>query len=157
MNFEQIFRALNQERVEFVLIGGFAAALHGSSIVTHDIDVCIRFSRENLLALQNALAAAHPKHRITPQRIPLEITERNWMTLKNLHLETDWGTVDCLGDVLGLGGFDQVSQFVQVMKTKGGDIRVLSIDGLIKAKEATARPHDIQTVAQLKAIQSKRS
>jgi hypothetical protein len=36
----QILKRLTEHEVEYVLVGGMAAVLHGSSVVTQDVDVC---------------------------------------------------------------------------------------------------------------------
>jgi hypothetical protein len=41
--------------VDFVIVGGFAATLHGSSLVTRDLDVCAILSSENVEKLRAAL------------------------------------------------------------------------------------------------------
>ena len=76
-DFETVVRRLGEHGVEFVLIGGIAAVAHGASVVTFDVDVCCSFRPENLFRLQRALADLHPVHRMTPQKLPLDITEEN--------------------------------------------------------------------------------
>ncbi|HJX09463.1 MAG TPA: nucleotidyltransferase, partial [Candidatus Binatia bacterium] len=39
-NIEKLLKALYDQGVEFVIIGGAAAVLHGSAYVTGDLDVC---------------------------------------------------------------------------------------------------------------------
>jgi Nucleotidyl transferase of unknown function (DUF2204) len=149
-------KKLSDGGIDFVLVGGFAAVAHGVSLVTRDVDICFKFSPETLLRLQEVLADVHPKHRLTPQRLPLQLTERQCADLKNLYLETDLCVLDCLGEVAGLGDYDAVlKQSVQI-STKDGTFRILDIDALIRAKEAMNRPHDRLTVAQLKAIKERR-
>jgi predicted nucleotidyltransferase len=46
-----LLRRLVEHGVEFVLVGGMAAAAHGASIVTEDVDICIRFDLETLTRL----------------------------------------------------------------------------------------------------------
>jgi hypothetical protein len=41
--------------IDFVIVGGFAATLHGSSLVTRDLDVCAILSSENVANLRDAL------------------------------------------------------------------------------------------------------
>ena len=55
-NLSELTRRLIAARVEFVLVGGFAAVAHGVTIVTRDVDVCCRFSEANLMRIQNAFA-----------------------------------------------------------------------------------------------------
>jgi len=139
--------------VDFVLVGGLAAVTHGSSMTTQDIDICCDFSSENLLRLQSALEGLNPIHRMTTNRLPLELTRANSGSLKNMYLDTDWGQLDCLGEVLGLGNFEQVKLQSETLELDGNVCRILRIDALISAKKAMGRPKDIETIKQLEAIQ----
>ncbi len=63
---EAIARLLNEHQVQFVLVGGVAMVLHGSSHVTEDVDVAISRDRENLARLVEREMVARgeefPKH-----------------------------------------------------------------------------------------------
>lgn len=139
-------------RVECVLVGGYAAMVHGVSLVTQDVDFCCRFSEENLLRLQTALADLHPVHRMTPQKLPLDLTPGKCGHLKNLYLKTDLGILDCISEVMGVGGYEQVFQNSQPLQLSRGICRVLNIDTLIRAKETMNRRHDRITADLLRAI-----
>jgi predicted nucleotidyltransferase len=139
--------------VDFVLVGGLAAVTYGSSMTTQDIDICCDFTSENLLRIQSALEGLNPVHRMTSNRIPLELTQTNCGPLKNLYLDTDWGQIDCLSEVLGLGNFEQVKQQSESIELDGKTCRILRIDALIIAKRAMGRPKDIETIKQLEVIQ----
>ena len=89
--------------------------------------------------------------------MPLNLTPEQCATLKNLYLKTDLGVLDCLGDVLGVGGFDEVACHAVEVELPSGKCRVLDIEALIRAKEAMDRDHDRITVRQLKEIQKHRS
>jgi len=143
---------LKQYHVDFVLIGGWAAFFHGCSLVTQDIDVCMDFSVENLMRLQEAIGDLNPVHRMTPQKVKLQLTPENCEQLQNLYLDTDWGPLDCLGQVTGLGNYAQIVPLSQEIVTDDYVLRVLRIDSLIKAKEALNRPQDQMAVDQLQAI-----
>lgn len=54
-DFKEFFELLNSEKVEYLLIGGFAVALHGHVRATSDIDVWIRASPENSIRVAKAL------------------------------------------------------------------------------------------------------
>jgi hypothetical protein len=152
----RLMARLVERKVECVIIGGVAAIIQGSTLTTNDVDVCMRFTRENLMALQSALVDLHPVHRITPQRLPFEITAQNWSMLRNLYLDTDWGTLDCLGEVLGLGDYDAVLAASEVSEAPFGAIRVLTLEGIITAKAAVGRTRDLQALQQLRCIQAKK-
>ena len=154
---ELLLQRLSNHSVEFVIVGGYAAIVHGVTLVTLDVDICCRFSTENLLKLQTAVADLHPVHRLTPQRLPFELNRQNCEGLKNLYLSTDLGVVDCLGGILGVGDFDAVFLTSELVDFDFGPCRVLSLDGLIQAKEAMGRPRDVEAVNQLKAIKASHS
>ena len=69
----ELTRRLIEGRVEFVLIGGFAAVASGVTLVTRDVDICCRFSEANLMRIQKAFADLHPTHRSRPD-LPLALT-----------------------------------------------------------------------------------
>ena len=146
---------LHTGKVEFVLVGGLAAVVHGGSLVTQDVDVCCRFTPENLQRLSRALANLRPVHRLTPQKLAFELTESFCANLKNLYLQTDIGVLDCLSEVLGVGDYDQVFQRSVAIELPFGQCRVLDLDSLIRAKEAMNRPNDRITVSQLKSIRER--
>lgn len=75
--------------VEFVLVGGYAAVVHGVSFVTQDVDICLRLSAGNLGRLESALAGLPPKHRMTHQKLPFTLSPDTRQNLQNLHLQTD--------------------------------------------------------------------
>jgi hypothetical protein len=154
-NLSELTRKLVEAQVEFVLIGGFAAVAHGATLVTRDVDICCRFSEGNLSRLQKALSELHPVHRSRPD-LPLELTTEQCTRLKDLHLKTDLGVLDCLGEVLGIGDFEAVLRQSVEVELPFGVCRILGIDGLICAKEAMGREHDRITVRQLREIKKRR-
>ena len=148
---------LQQNQVEFVIIGGVCGIIHGVTLVTTDLDVCCRFCPDNLYRIQAAIRDLHPYHRLAPNKLPLELTEELCTRLKNLYLQTDLGKLDCLGDVAGIGDYDAVIRDSVVFELSYGKFRVLSLDAAIAAKEATGRPRDLDAVRQLRAIKERTS
>ena len=151
-DFLNLLLQLNTANVKFVIIGGFAGIVHGCTFVTQDVDICCEFSVDNLLRLQNALSHISPVHRMTPQKIKLELAEDNCGDYKNLYLDTDLGQLDCIGSVKGVGDFCEVVKVSQKIEVEGQLLDVLTIDALIEAKKALDRPHDKEAVIQLEAI-----
>jgi hypothetical protein len=152
---ESLLERLVRARVEFVVVGGFAAVAHGVTLLTADIDVCCRLGIANLLRIQEAIADLHPVHRLTPNKLPLSLTPEACADVRNLYLDTDYGPLDCLGLVAGLGDYDQVRSRSIVLELPFGQVRALDIEALIVAKMAMDRPKDRATVRQLQAIQER--
>ncbi len=142
---------LNKEGVKFVIIGGFAGVVHGCTLVTQDIEICCEFTRENVLLLQKTVADLNPVHRMTAGRVKLALTKENCKDYKNLYLDTDLGQLDCLSFVDGIGDFEKVAKFSQIIEVEKLKFRVMTIDALIEAKKVMNRPRDAEAIIQLEA------
>ena len=68
---KQQLELLSRYSVECVIVGGVAAALHGSSIPTYDLDVCYARDLANLDRLAKALTAVRATLRGKTKRSPL--------------------------------------------------------------------------------------
>jgi hypothetical protein len=53
--FLEVLNALGKEKVDYILIGGFAVILHGMPRFTQDIDIFIKMNPENIEKLRKAL------------------------------------------------------------------------------------------------------
>ena len=152
----EILRRLHDAKVEFSLIGGFASRHYGVSLVTEDVDICARFTPENLRRIESAFKDFHPRHRLTANKLPLELTDELCRSLKNIYLTTDLGILDCLSQIAGVGDFDAVLRQSELKEFPFGRCYILKIDALIQTKQAVGRPHDLVTVTQLQAIKEKK-
>ncbi|MGA2864731.1 MAG: nucleotidyltransferase [Verrucomicrobiota bacterium] len=147
---------LKQHDVEFVIIGGVCGVLHGLSLVTFDLDLCCRFSADNLKRIEAAVKDLHPCHRLTADKLPFALTEELASRLRNLYLHTDLGLLDCLSEVAGVGDYEAVLRRSESHQVSWGEFRVLDLDALIDSKEALGRERDLAAVKQLRAIKEKR-
>ena len=59
-----LLKRLNDHQVKYVLVGGMACVIHGSQIVTQDVDICAPLNTDNLSRLLAALAGSHPRFRM---------------------------------------------------------------------------------------------
>jgi predicted nucleotidyltransferase len=151
-NLQTILPLLAQAGVEFVIIGGVAATIHGSSHVTNDLDICYARSRLNLTRLANALAPFHPRLRGAPAELPFIWDAETLRHGLNFTLVTDLGDLDLLGEVTGIGTFEPVRAASIIVKLFGVKCAVLSLDGLIVAKRAAGRLKDQLILPELEAL-----
>ena len=151
----RLLQRLCDAEIDFIIVGGFAAVLHGSSLLTRDLDVCTVLTREKVTKLREVLGDLHPAHRLTSQKLSFLDNPGPDVEVQNLYLRTDFGPVDFLSSILGVGDFDSVRVNSVEVDLFGRRCRVMSLDDLIRAKEALGRDKDIQTVIQLRAIREK--
>lgn len=152
----RLFERLCDANIDFVIVGGFAGTLHGSTLVTRDLDVCIVLSPDNVARLRETFRDLRPKHRLTTQKLSFLDNPEPGVVLKNLYLETDLGPIDFLGSIEGIGDFERVRDASIQIELFGRRCRVISIEDLIQAKQALGRDKDMIAVKELRAIMEKK-
>lgn len=155
-NDQALLTRLKDSRLEFVVIGGVCVVYHGALLATFDLDICCPFGEENVRRIESAVKDLHPVHRLTPNKLPLEMTQSSFGDLKNLYLQTDLGKLDCLSEVAGVGNFEAVLEQSVAASLSYGEFRFLNLDALIAAKKAVGRERDLDAVRRLLAIKEKR-
>jgi len=154
-DFRSLLHRLADSGLEFVIVGGYAAVTHGSSLVTRDLDICAVLSEANIERLRQVLAEWHPRHRMTPEKLSfLDVPKSG--PLQNLYLLTDVGIIDILSTVLGIGDVARLRQAAEDFEIEGRVYHVISLEDLIVAKEAMGREKDLLAVKELRAIAAKR-
>src|SRR5437773_933457 len=98
---------LGQHGIACVIIGGVAAYAHGSSALTHDLDVCYARDAANLERLAHALKTVRARLRGAPEGLPFLLDAQTLRNGLNFTFQTDIGPIDLLGEVAGVGGYDQ--------------------------------------------------
>ncbi len=148
-------RILTDHDVEYVVVGGVAGVLHGSRIVTEDVDICAPLSIPNLTKLLAALGPHNPRFRMVPDKRPLPPDPSLLSSYRNLYLISDLGQIDILSEIAGVGGYEEVYARTITVNLEGFSCRVLDLDTLILAKEALNSPKDREAVTELKAIRAR--
>lgn len=92
---------------------------------------------------------------MTPKHLALQLTKENCQGLRNIYLDTDIGQIDCLGEILGVGDFQEVKKRSLVVDMDGYELRLLELDALIAAKKAMNRPRDQEAILQLEALRER--
>jgi hypothetical protein len=150
--FAAMVKLLADAQVNFVVIGGYAAMLHGSAFLTQDLDICYERSPENLQRLAAALAPIHPRLRGAPEGVPFLLDDRTLTQGMNFTLQTDWVDLDLLGEISGVGQFPAVVRDAERIDVFGFAHLVASLDTIIKSKQAAARLKDRNVLPELEAL-----
>ena len=152
----QLLQRLCDADIEFVIVGGFAAMLHGSSLLTRDLDVCAVLTDASVAKLRGVLRDLHPTHRLMSQRLSFLDNPDPGVPLRNAYLQTDIGPLDILGSITGVGEFEDVRKHAVEFELFGRKVFVMGLEDLVKAKEALGREKDRLTAKELRAILEKR-
>src|SRR5207237_6652987 len=129
---------LTRKKVKFVVIGGVAAAAHGSSRVTNDLDICYDAgAAANVGTLADLLAQWRAYPRGVEEGLPFIMDERTLRGAPVMTLTTSEGDIDVLDRVAGVGDYDVVSKHSEKLSALVVSFHVLDIHSIIKGKRVT--------------------
>lgn len=151
-DYRAIFEAFHKEQVDVVVIGAVAMVLHGSARVTRDLDLCYSRERRNLERLARAVKPFAPTLRDAPDGLPFSLDVETLRAGLNFTLRSTAGDLDLLGEVTEIGRYPEVSRLSVPMAVYGAEVRVLSLDGLERAKRAAGRLKDLVDLAEIREI-----
>ena len=150
---EAPLRLLGEHKVDCVIVGGIAALIHGSMLLTNDVDVCYARDPENLQRLAGALQSVHARLRNAPEGLPFILDAETLKRGLNFTFTTDVGDLDLLGEVRGVGNYDEVLAGSITVELFDYRFAVIDIGKLVIAKRAAGRPKDLIALPELEAIQ----
>jgi hypothetical protein len=145
-------QVLVRHRVEFVVIGGLAGTLWGSSRITFDLDICYARDRANLERLADALREMGATLRGAPPDVPFRLDAQSLHRGDAFTFATGFGAVDILGTPAGSTGFDELARGATERDLDGRKVRVCALDDLIRMKRSAGRAKDRADVEILGAL-----
>lgn len=147
-----LIAVLARHDVDYVVIGGVAAQVHGHRRTTMDLDVTPDPDPENLVRLGAALAdlEARPLEAgVERAEIPTVDPERLAIAAIVPPLLTRHGQIHILKEPKGARRFEMLREAALVVDLDGTEVAIVSLDDLIRMKRAAGRPVDLQDVAVL--------
>ncbi len=135
-----VLRALDEERVSYVVIGGLARVLQGSDEITRGVDLTPSLRPKNLERLQTALEHVNARPR---NGRPLDTTELERGQQRVLELESDAGEIKVVIEPEGTRGYDDLRHRADRLPI-GEGLRpdVADPGDLLRMLEALDREHD---------------
>lgn len=126
--------------------------LPGSARDTRDLDICYARDRESLARLAACLAPLHPRLRGAPDHLPFRLDAPTLAAGMNFTLVTDLGDLNLLGEMAGIGGYDQLARLTIPMVAHSHEIAVPGLDSLERNKRASGRLQDLLDIAEIAEI-----
>jgi hypothetical protein len=152
----KIIETLQRHDVRYVLIGGLAAAIHGSPATTNDADVCPDRALDNLSALAAALREMHARIRTHAVEEGLAFACDGEFLLRMdtaVNLVTDYGDFDISYRPPAFpGGYQDLVPNAIAYDIDGVTVRVAALDDIITSKRTADRPKDHLTLPILEAL-----
>jgi hypothetical protein len=148
----RLLRALVDGQVDFVVIGGVAAVLHGSARNTFDLDICFASDPVNLEALGSTLVGLQAQLRGVAEPVAFTPDAGTLKRVDVLTLTTSAGDLDVLRVPSGAPRYDVLRRHADRYDVGGFEVRVASVEDLIAMKTAAGRPKDLGDIEELEAI-----
>ncbi|TFV45752.1 nucleotidyl transferase AbiEii/AbiGii toxin family protein [Blastococcus sp. TF02A_35] len=149
---EPILAVLDRHGVEYLIVGGYAARVHGSARPTRDVDVTPATTRENLDRLAAALRELDARIRTdaVPEGLPFSTTGEALVGRRMLNLQTRHGELDLTIRPAGFeGGYDELVARSVSRSIGQIQVRVAALEDVIRSKEVAARDKDIRALPEL--------
>jgi predicted nucleotidyltransferase len=156
ISLEQVVRCFHEHGVRFIVIGGWAAIIHGVARSTNDVDMVYARDAENIGKLADALQSWQPYLRGVPAGLPFRWDAATIQSGLNFTLTTQFGDLDLLGEVTGGGNYEHLLPFTDEIAAYGITCRVVNLERLIQLKRAAGRPKDLEAIAELQALLEER-
>ena len=161
--FPPVFAALNRSGTRYVVVGGVATIIHGYVRGTTDVDVILDLASPNVARTIEELetlgyrprAPVNAKDFADPSTRERWTREKDMVVFSSMFSDTNPIVVDLF--VRSPMDFDDLYRRSEVKAIEGGEVRVASLDVLIRLKREVGRPQDLADVAELEQIRRDRS
>ncbi len=147
-DFRDFIRALNNQQVEYVLVGGMAVILHGYVRTTGDMDIWVRKTKDNYKKIVRAFYEFRMQ--------VFDMTEERFLSdeFDVWSFGVEPVKIELLTAVKGLD-FDEAFGLSQTYTEEDIPIRFLHINSLLQAKKAAGRYKDLDDIQQLQKRKKK--
>ena len=161
LDYLTIFKELNKQKIDYLVVGGLAVNFHGIPRMTYDIDLMILLDPLNIRRIVLKLLdwGYRPGVPVNPEDLADEVIRTSWIKEKGMralnfyHESQPIGAIDLVIDLPI--SYDQLRERAIIIELQGEKIPVVSIHDLIKLKMKAGRKQDLSDVEHLKKILEK--
>ncbi len=140
-DFSEFVALLNRQKIDYLIVGGYAVGFHGHARYTKDLDIWIHATTENTTQLINVLEEFGFGE--------LGLKSQDFLAAGQVvQLGREPVRIDLLTSVRGVE-FADATQNAITINLEGVNYRVIGLEDLIAAKKAAGRPQDLADVDQL--------
>lgn len=144
-----LINLLLERAIDFILVGGAAALVHGASTGTQDCDIVHSRKADNVGRIQALFTELDAFFRTDLSGRKLVPSPEHLAGRGQLLLTTRLGPLDLLGALHDARGYDELLAHSISLDVEGRTLRVLDLATLIEVKTAAGRPKDKVVVAEL--------
>jgi hypothetical protein len=140
-DFKDFLKLLSEEKVEYLLVGGYAVGFHGYPRATNDMDIWIAISQENAERLVRVFC----RFGFSPKTVsPAHFLDEK----KVIHIGKEPFRIDVIMDISGVSFAECYAQKVECVY-EGIAINLIDLEHLKTNKRAVGRLRDLADVEEL--------
>lgn len=158
LDYQTIFKQLNQLKIDYLVVGGLAVNFHGIPRMTYDIDLMILLEPKNILKLVSKLTkwGYRPKVPVDPRDLADEAKRSSWIQDKGMKALNFFSETLPVGEIdLVIDSpipYDELKARAITVELQEEKIPTISIHDLIELKLQTGRKQDLADVEHLKML-----
>lgn len=158
MLYERIFRAFQENQLQYAVIGGVAVNLHGYLRATADLDVIITLTDEEISKFIDVVKTLGmvPRLPVKLEDFAKKELREEWITEKNMKVFSVYNPKDPIEHIdVKIEGYEDFGKILKnsvIMKIKDIEVKVVDIDDLIWLKEEAGRDRDKDDVRALNKL-----
>ena len=156
--YEDLFKALEEDKIEYVVVGGLALVLHGVVRLTADLDLIVALKEDNINKFSKTMTRLgyKPKVPVPTEQLGDVEKRKEWIEEKNMkvfsffHQKEHFRLIDVF--ITEPISFKDLNKEKKIVKVKNIHIPICSIKHLIELKKKAGRPQDLSDIKALKKI-----
>ena len=161
LDFENIFKELGAEGIDFVVVGGVAVNLHGIPRMTYDIDLMILLEKENIEKVVKKLQSLgyRPRVPVSPEDLADKGVRETWIREKNMKAFSFQSANQAIAEIdLVIDScipYEEIKQRALIFEIGDEKVPVISVPDLIELKLTSGRKQDLSDVELLRKLLDK--
>lgn len=152
MFFHHVCTALENAKIPYAIVGGYAVALHGALRGTIDIDIAIHWTLKNLTNVEKALKNIGLISLLPIESNNLFLFRDEYIQNRNMIAWNFYDPKNPVNQVDIIINYDLKNAHTKTLTTSSGKVRILSRNDLIAMKKASGRPQDLEDVKALESL-----
>jgi hypothetical protein len=152
----ELIRRLADRGVDYVVTGCMAGVVHGSPVVSPDMDVYTPLDEHNLAAMLAVLRDCGARLKTDRGEVPLPQDRAGLGDARSFTVVTDGGLLNVFGELPGADSMQALEGRIELVDVGGFICRVLDLETLIAVTAASTTPRDEFSLLHLRAVRSRR-
>ena len=149
---ERLCTALNEQKLDYAVVGGHAVALYGAVRGTVDVDFVIKWSRQCLVDAQTTLNSMGLVSRLPINANDVFNFREEYINNRNLIAWNFYNPANLTEQVDIIITFELKPISIKRVNVGNTTVPLLAIKQLISMKKAAGRPQDLQDIKALEKL-----